>query len=942
MDKNIRAEDKNKPDVHYINPEMSYIERDELNEKKVDAFFEKLEKSKRTRINDTPKRIEGRRYVTKDSDVIVSKSDDKKGYTFKATETGGLAAADSGNDRRGVRRTETIAPAAKKPNTGSLAAEKKGKPEHKPKPKSETQPKSKSRPETKKNLKPAKKKSVVMRIIGIIYGTIWRLVLLICCLGVITVCAVAILGSIYLINVTKDDDKLLNINNIELSYSSMLMCWQPDETAGEDSDEDSGGSGGTWVEYQRIFGGENRVWIKYMDMPENLINAIVASEDQHFWENQGVDWRRTAAAFANAYVPGVDLFSTQQGASTIVQQLIKNITEEDESQGFDGALRKLREIYRALILSRTYSNEQILETYLNTFRLSGRVAGIEAGANYYFNKTTGELSAAESAAIVCITKAPGKNNPYTNPDENRLQRDTILNQMHDQGYLTDGEWKAAKVESAFMVFDQPTEIYTGVNVYSWFADTVIDEVLKDFVAHNFRGCTTRSEAFDILSTGGYRIYMTIDLDIQDILDDVRLNGRRTEEDERLAYPREEDGYLFPIYRDRPVKESDGSYKLDNDGNRVMDDTQPQSAFVVMNMMGEIKGIVGGLDEKEESMSFNRATMGTRSTGSSMKPLAAYGPAIEADVIHFSWLFPDDPIPPNTVPGLSGDWPRNYDRTYGPPVTVAAGIARSLNTTAIWTLHMAGSDFCFDFMKSFLGLESLNDPGDRTYSLALGGLYEGVTPVEMCAAYAAFGNGGYYYSPHSYTVIMDARDEVVFDKTAYIQKIKSFSDETAYIMNRLLYNVMHPGFAGTGVNACPAGEMDYVGKSGTHSDDMDFWFIGMNPYYVMAIWEGYDIQDSMESLRPHPVQLVFHKVMTEIEFRKNLEPIDFPVPETGVRRARFCMASGDLASGECPDTRTGYYKESNMPGVCSHANAPDPNDPAYAWPRPTVPEIPPPG
>ncbi|MCL1830615.1 MAG: penicillin-binding transpeptidase domain-containing protein, partial [Oscillospiraceae bacterium] len=262
---------------------------------------------------------------------------------------------------------------------------------------------------------------------------------------------------------------------------------------------------------------------------------------------------------------------------------------------------------------------------------------------------------------------------------------------------------------------------------------------------------------------------------------------------------------------------------------------------------------------------------------------------------------------------------------------AAGIARSLNTTAVWTLHSIGYDFSFTYIKSFLGLDSLDDPGDRTYSLCLGGLYNGVTPIEMCAAYASFGNGGYYYSPHSYTVILNAQGEVVFDKEKYVQKIKAFGDDTAYIMNRLLYNVMHPGFSGTGINATPSGSMEYVGKSGTHTDDMDFWFVGMNPYYVMAVWQGYDVQDRMESVRPHPVQLVFRKVMTEIS--ADLEPIDFLAPETGVRQRRFCMASGDLASGECTETRLGYYKDDYIPPTCDHAHAPDPNDPIYAWPRP---------
>jgi len=914
MDHNQNPNDREKKtDAFYINFENGLGEANELKEKKVDDFFDRLENSKRSRIKDSPRRSEGQRFVTKDGEVLVYRSDEKDGFSYKATETGKRPAA-VGNDRKGVRRqtdssrsgksarakNKTGVPKASDQQSGNSASAGSGRNPQKP-------------------LKPAKKKSAAVKVIGIIYGVIWRMILSLICLGVIAGCAVTVLGVVYLVNVTKDDEKILNLNNIELSYASMLMVKETDENGEEH-----------WEEYQRIFGGENRVWVKYNDMPEMLINAIVASEDQRFWEHSGVDWKRTIAAFADAYVPGVDLFSTTQGGSTIAQQLIKNVTQEDETEGFDGALRKMREIYRAIMMEKEYSREQILESYLNTFRLSGQVAGIEAAANYYFDKSTGELTVAECAAIVCITKAPGAYNPYIYPDANRVQRDTIINQMREQGYLDIPQWNFAKMESARMVFDRPTDIYTGTNIYTSFADMVLEEVLSDFVNYGFKGCTTKEQAFSVLSRGGYRIYMTLDPFVQERMDDVRLNGRQEEDDERSQYPRQDDGYCYPIYKSRPVKDEDDNYVLDSDGNRVMDDTQPQSAFVVMGMNGEIKGVVGGLGEKNESLSFNRVTMGKRPTGSSMKPLAAYGPAIEANAIHFSSLFFDDPIPNGTVPGIR-DWPRNYDRTYGPPVTVAAGIARSLNTTAVWTIHMISPRFAFDYMKSFLGMESLNDPNDVTYSLALGGLYEGVTPLEMCAAFATFGNGGYYYTPHSYLYILDAQGEVVFDKAAYVQKIKAFGDDTAYIMNRLLYTVMHPGFSGTGINACPSDHLDYVGKSGTHTDNQDYWFVGMNPYYVMSVWQGYEPQDAMESPRPHPVQLVFRKVMTEIS--TDLEPLDFPVPETGVRSAQFCMASGNLASGECSDTRRGYYKDGNMPSVCNHANAPDPNDPMYAWPRP---------
>ncbi|MCL2539584.1 MAG: penicillin-binding protein, partial [Oscillospiraceae bacterium] len=488
---------ENKSDEFYINFENGLGEANELREKRVDDFFDKLENNRRSRIKDSPQRPAGQRYITKDGEVLIYRSDEKEGYAYKAKETGKRPAS-VGSDRKGVRlqpdaaekkkrawqKNKPADPPPANPISDSFAAAGGGRKQQKP-------------------LRPARKKSVVVKIIGVIYGIIWRTVLGLICLGVIAGCTVAVLGVVYLVNVTKDDAKILNLNNIELSYASMLMVRTTDENGAEH-----------WEEYQRIFGGENRIWVKYTDMPKTLIDAIVASEDKRFWEHSGVDWKRTIAAFANAYVPGVDIFSTTQGASTIAQQLIKNVTQEDETKGFDGALRKMREIYRAIMMEKEYSREQILESYLNTFRLSGKVAGIEAAANYYFDKETGDLTAAQCAAIICITKAPGWYNPYEYPEANRIQRDTIINQMFEQGYLSESQWNAAKRESANMVFGTPTDIYTGTNIYTYFDDMVIEEVLDDFVKFGFKGCTTRDQAFAELSRGGYRILMTLDLEIQ--------------------------------------------------------------------------------------------------------------------------------------------------------------------------------------------------------------------------------------------------------------------------------------------------------------------------------------------------------------------------------------------------------------------------------------------
>ncbi len=720
-----------------------------------------------------------------------------------------------------------------------------------------------------------RKKGTFKKVLAIIFKTIFGLG----CLCVIAGCVGLVLVSIYLVNVTQDDETLLDINSIKLSYATILMV--------KDKETDE------YYEYQRIVGDENRVWVDYSDMPNCLVNAAVASEDMRFWTHSGVDWKRTVAAFVNQYV--MQLYSTTQGGSTIPQQLIKNITTEDDVSGVAGALRKVREIYRALVLSQRFSKEQIMEAYLNTMRFSGNVAGVGAAAQYYFGKECSDLTPAECAAILCITKAPTAYNPFTNPDKNKSQRDTILYQMYEQGYLGESEYNAAQKESDAMVFDTPNTSTAGTEVYSYFTDTVIGDVLDDLV--EIAGYT-REEAYSAFFEGGLTVYTTMDPFIQSTLEDIAINGE-----------------MWPKFYD-----SDGE----------LEEEQPQAAMVVMDYEGNVLGVVGGLGEKQESRGLNRAVDSTRSTGSSMKPLAAYAPGIELNKIHYSSLFPDTP---STVYN-DVEWPRNYDTTYGLPCTVADAITRSLNTVAVHVIQLVGIDFSFDFITTRTGISTLVDSRysasqnmtltDRTLSLALGGLTDGVSPLEMCAAYAMFGDGGYYHTPHTYTLVTNSRGDVIIDKTANLQTIKAISDDTAYIMNKLLQNVIYQR-TGTGYYALPDdSELPYAGKSGTQSDNTDFWFVGMNPYYVMSLWEGYDEPEWITDPRPHPIQVAFSEVMGTIS--AELEYKDFPVAEDVVA-LRYCKASGDLATEQCPDTAIGYYKKDNIPGYCIHEFAPVEEEPA---------------
>ncbi|MDO4566074.1 MAG: transglycosylase domain-containing protein [Oscillospiraceae bacterium] len=709
-----------------------------------------------------------------------------------------------------------------------------------------------------------------------VWGVIGRVALFACCIVIIAVCGVSIAAAMYLAQVTVDDDEILDLNSLELSYATRLMAYN------SETEE--------WEEYERLFGDENRVWVAYEEMPGALIEVTVASEDQRFWEHAGVDWIRTIGAFMNEYVPFLRgrIYSTTQGGSTITQQLVKNITEETEVEGSSGALRKLREIYRALTLERKYSKEQILEAYLNTIRLGNTVAGIEAGANYYFNTTTSELTYAQSAAIIVITKYPTAYNPFIDPDENKNQRENVvLWMMHENGALSDTEYQAALSESATFTFDEPGVGRAGGvdSVYSYFTETAIDEVLDDLQEIN--GLSSE-EAITMLYQGGLTIYLTVDTSIQAVIDDVAENGE-----------------FWP----------DLEYETDSEtGEQVLASDQIQAAMVLMNFKGEVLGVSGGIRGKEVSRGSNYALL-PRNTGSSIKPIASYGPALEVDAITYSTMFADQ-----AVMTLNGqEWPRNYDHTYGSSVTVYDGVRRSLNTIAVRVLQLIGPDFAFDFLTTNLGVTTLADSvqtssgivSDRGLGLTLGDLTYGISPLEMAAAFQVFGNGGTYYTPHTYTRIVNTRGEVVLDKTKNIQEIQAISEDTAMIMNKILQGVIT---SGTGTSA-RYGSMPLAGKTGTSSDNSDFWCIAMNPYYVMSVWEGYvPTVKYMTTIRPHPTQLAFKAVMSEVS--EELEYINFPTSDN-VISASYCTSTGNLASDACPSVATGWYKRDNVPGYCSH-------------------------
>lgn len=684
------------------------------------------------------------------------------------------------------------------------------------------------------------------------------------CIGVIVGSIIAVALSIYLVNVTKGDEEMLNLTNIKLSFTSVIY-YQDAQT-------------GEYKEYQRLDGSENRIWVDLQDIPQHVIDAYIAVEDKDFYEHHGVNFVRTFAAMINEYTP-IKLFSSKQGASTITQQLVKNLTNDNDGSGIDGAFRKIREIFRAMILEKQYSKDVILEAYLNTIRLSNTWAGVQAGANNYFGKDVSELTIAEAASLAGITKNPSVYNPYTNPENNIERRNDILYFMHEQGKITDEEYEQALSEELVL----NSEIHENSSVNSYFTDMVIDQVVEDLMEEYDM---TEGEATYMLYNQGLKIYSTVNPALQRAMEDVMSNKDK----------------IYPM-TEKTITNDDGTKTT----------VTPQAAMVSVDYNGGIAAVVGGIGEKTEDRILNRAVDSLRQTGSTMKPIGAYAPALEYKYINFSKTFIDDyvwmkPDPEN--PGQEMEWPRNYSRTYTKqPMTVAYAISKSINTIAVRTLMCLTPETSYDFLTNSLNITSLSPEKDVDYApLALGSMTYGISPLEMAAAYAIFGNNGKYITPYCYTTVEDSSGEVLLETK--ITSVQAISPETAYIMNRALKQVLIDGTSG----GLAPNRLDAVGKTGTTSDDKDHWFIGVTPYYSTASWWGYDEPAVLRvpSYATHPPTLAWRNVMNAAQ--KDLPSKSFTVP-SGVVTAEYCTQTGNLANANCPEKRVGYYTEDNMPIAC---------------------------
>ena len=792
-------------------------------------------------------------------------------------------------------------------------------------------------PAPKNKKKPKKRRS----IIGMIFSFIGCML----CLCIMAASVGGVLLSMYIVQVTADDAETLDLDNQKNRQTSIIY--------------DINGN-----EYASLSRNENRIWRELSAMPENLQNAVIAIEDKNFRTEPGINLKGTIGAALNAFT-GNRIWGTNRGASTLEQQLIKNLTGDNEQDN----MRKVREIFRALGLDNKYSKETILEAYLNTIPLTGIIHGMEAGSIEYFGKHVEDLTLAECATLASITKNPTKYNPATNPEELIKRRNHVLYEMYTQGYITEAEFNAAKAETVTLTEKtSTTENATRSSSNSWFTDALYTQLLSQLQEDlNY----TADEAKELIFSGGLRIYSTVDPTVQAGVEKTMYNEDdlipalwheepvclrdypadssswdEVQYDDATGLPITKDGYAvygqeaIPVYADeegttlKMGTSTDPDYPNDTTVYLcVYEKVRTQAAMAIVDYSGNILGIGGGIGEKKYDLGFNRATS-PHQTGSTMKPIGAYALALDYKLINYSSQILDSPYysaedkkvlkdqyigvmsPFSEAAQSRSDvwraWPTNYGGVggQGNPMLVYDALQQSYNTVAVWVGDMVGVDYLYNFVHDTLECSYINAENDMDLGpLVLGSQSSGLTVVQLAGAYTMF-NTGTFTTPHYYTEITDYQGNMILDNNKYINTTQAISADTAYIMNRMMWNVLHSR-KGTAYGKAPDGEMDSVAKTGTTSNYKDYTFAGLTPYYVTAIWWGCDRPTEMDTLgkagrNASPIQYAWKALMENLQ-------ADLPVKEfakgENVVEKHFDTSTGAIISS---GGSVGYYTEDNLP------------------------------
>jgi penicillin-binding protein 1A len=685
----------------------------------------------------------------------------------------------------------------------------------------------------------------------------------------------------------------------------------------------------------------NRLPVSIDQIPEDLQHAVVAIEDERFYEHNGIDARGILRAFVNGVSNG---FHFTEGASTITQQLLKNnvfTTWTEESTLLEKFTRKFQEQYLSIEVEKKINDKQvILENYLNTINLGAGSYGVQAASRQYFNKDVWDLNLSECATLAGITQNPSKYNPIENPKENASRRKEVLQHMLDQGYIDKTQYDEALNDDVYtrIQLAQAVSADSTSNVYTYFEDELTDQVINDLM--NIKGYT-RTQAYNMLYSGGLSIYTTLDSYIQAILDEEYANpdnypsyvqyaldyaltvadadGNETNYSKEMMtlYFQNEDASFDLLFDSQDEgMEYVERYKeaVVSEGDTIVAEQinfapQPQSSMSIIDQhTGYVKALIGGRGEKSASLTLNRATDTTRQPGSTFKIVSTYAPALNELGMSLATTFEDEPY---SYP--DGSPVNNASRSYGGTTTIRKAIQNSINVVAIKCLEEVTPALGLEYLDNFgfttlaHGTEDDTDAYGNVYSddnlsTALGGITYGVTNVELCAAYAAIANNGNYIKPIYYTKILDHNGNVLIEKTSAERSV--IKESTAWLLTSAMEDVVTQG---TGT-ACQLDNMPVAGKTGTTESYNDLWFVGYTPYYTCAVWSGYDNNENLpEDARNFHKQL-WKRVMERIH--ENLPYQDFEMPSS-IEKISVCSETGLLPRAGC-DVITEYFDVGNIP------------------------------
>ena len=683
----------------------------------------------------------------------------------------------------------------------------------------------------------------------------------------------------------------------------------------------------------------NRLPVTLDQIPVDLQHAVVAIEDERFYEHNGIDVKGILRAGMKALTTG----DFSEGASTITQQLLKNnvfTNWTSESTQLERFTRKIQEQYLAVQVEKKTDKDTILENYLNTINLGAGSYGVQAAARQYFDKDVWDLNLSECATLAGITQNPTKFNPIINPDSNRKRRKEVLQHMLDQNYITQDQYDETLADDVYSRIQaaQEKNSSTENTVYTYFEDELTDQIINDLM--NIKGYT-KKQATNLLYSGGLKVYTTQDSKIQNILDEeyadpsnypdtvqyeldyaltvtdpngnqvnyskemLQLYFQNEDPDFDLLFDSPEDGQTY-VDKYKASILANGSKVL---AERVNFAPQPQSSMSVIDQhTGYVKALIGGRGEKTASLTLNRATDTTRQPGSTFKIVSTYAPALNEKGMTLATTFEDEPY---EYP--DGSPVNNATRSYNGTTTIRTAIQNSINVVAVKCLEKVTPELGLKYLDNFgfttlaHGTEADKDANGNVWSdanlaTALGGITRGVTNVELCASYAAIANNGNYIKPIYYTKILDHNGNVLIENTAAERSV--IKESTAFLLTSAMEDVVKQG---TGT-ACQLDNMPVAGKTGTTEAYNDLWFVGYTPYYTCAVWSGYDNNEKLPDYARNFHKALWKKVMTRIH--EGLPSKEFEKPAS-VEKLSVCEETGLLPRAGCP-VITEYFDVGTMP------------------------------